>query len=192
MSEKAKSNLTAFLILSQSILMPAFLLCMILVLPNFDLHGFGVDSHGKVYIGKREEVQCYHNSELLYSIPIQPYKAYSMTIQSDNTLLITAPEAFDIYDLQGNRLPSPEEYDSSLYNTLLYRQKLQTPDGSEYRCVNILGFRKIFNSNDEIVYQTPVTDYLLLILTWFVFILTFVSIFIMVMMYLVEPSLKKS
>ena len=192
MSEKAKSNLTAFLILSQSILMPAFLLCMILVLPNFDWHGFGVDSHGKVYIGKREEVHCYHNSELLYSIPIQPYKAYSMTIQSDNTLLITAPEAFDIYDLQGNRLPSPEEYDSSLYNTNLYRTKVWTPDGAEYRCVNILGFRKIFNSNDEIVYQTPVTDYLLLILTWFVFILTFVSIFIMVMMYLVEPSLKKS
>ena len=192
MSEKAKSNLTAFLILSQSILMPAFLLCMILVLPNFDWHGFAVDSHGKVYIGKREEVHCYHNSELLYSIPIQPYKAYSMTIQSDNTLLITAPEAFDIYDLQGNRLPSPEEYDSSLYNTNLYRTKVRTPDGAEYRCVNILGFRKIFNSNDEIVYQTPVTDYLLLILTWFVFILTFVSIFIMVMMYLVEPSLKKS
>ena len=179
---------TILFVLCQIIFFPIVLIWILLVLPNSQWHGFGVDSEGNVYIAKQAEIQCYYENNLISTFCIQGYKAFSITIQPDNTLLAVLPDQSHTYDLRGKLLSVSEESDTILYNKLLYRTSVQSSNGSEYSCSRILGYTRISNHNGVILYQTPISEYVMLILGTISFLLMMITIFAMLILHSPKSS----
>lgn len=145
-------------------LFPFLLYSIIVVMPNSTWHGFGVDSSERIYVGKYDEIICYKDGEILSSFSIPKYKNYYFTVQDDDTICVCNTTDIDIYNLSGDLIDTHEE-NTSMYTTLQWKKSTQTPNGDTYRVKNILGFRTILKNEQKIVYQTPIHEFVLFLLT---------------------------
>ena len=154
------------------ILLPLLLYSLIVIAPNNQWHGFGVDSNGYVYIGKKDKIVQYHDNNQIGCIPIPSYRTYSFTLQHNDTILIADSSKVNIFDLSGNHLYSYQDPGPSKYSELQWLRKINTVSGDTYRLRSILGFHTITKNGDVIVYHTSMNDYALSLLA----ILSFVII----------------
>ena len=64
-----KTRILYFYVLSLYVLFPLLLYSILVTMPNSVWHGFGVDSSQRVYIGKKDQIDCYINGEKNQFIP---------------------------------------------------------------------------------------------------------------------------
>ena len=62
-------------------------------------HGYGVDSQGKVYLGKHSCIRIYQNGALLDTIQLPDYRYYWMTVEKDQ-IVIAGDSNIKTYTLQ--------------------------------------------------------------------------------------------
>lgn len=162
------------LIIYLLIIFPIAVLCMAMVSSgtvSLTLCGFGVDSSGKLYIGKESKIEVYENRELLYSIEPMTSRGYEFTVQKDDTLLLSTASVVYTLDLHGNVLSQTEDVGTHTFNELQHKRTFVTSSGDNYVLRFNWGRTKIVcihNDTTITVYEMPGFDYVikLLMVSW--------------------------
>ena len=76
--------------------------------------GFGIDSHGTLYVGTDLGIKKYQNDIESGNINPQTSRGYSFTMQNNDTILLSVSDEFITMDLDGNVL-SRKDYNGD-YN----------------------------------------------------------------------------
>ena len=184
-----KKNYILYLI-AALIFFPYLIYSIIVVFPNNQWHGFGVDSSQIVYIGKPDRIDRFENCVACDPIPLPHYRTYYFTVQENDTILVSNATRIDLYSLSGTQIDTFPDKNSSTYNELQWTKKFQAPDGDTYRVKSLLGFRIILRNNKEIVYQTPMGEYMLYILGIFSILIIALSVVFMLTSLYPENNVK--
>ena len=162
----------AFLFILLCALVPFTIYSFICVFPDMEWHGYGVNSSGQVYVGKHGEILVYLDRECVQEIKIPKYKAYYLTVEDNDTILIASTLEVNTYDLTGNLLDTIPDPGLDKYYELEGVLTIQHPSGDAYKVRNVFGFRTITKNSETIVYQTPIGGVLLTVLA----ILSFITV----------------
>lgn len=144
---------------------------------HFYFNGFSVDSKNCLYIGKDSIIEVYKNNSLLKTINPPTSRSYVFSIQNDDTIILSTSSVVYIMDLDGNIINSYEDTYTKTYNSLKKKtNKFTTKDGEQYSIKHRFSRLEIVNSNNTIVYQMPLLDFVVRI----VFVVSFLSLWILV------------
>ena len=74
--------------------------------------GFGVDSSGKIYVGRFHTIEVYENRELVHTIPSPTNRGWEMTVSQNDEIIIA--NGSDVYTLKldGTIVCKEEDYQS--------------------------------------------------------------------------------
>ena len=146
----------------------AILLCvyiMVMVTGIFialrsDWYGFGVDSEGRVYIGRKTTIVVLDKGQTACEIEVPPHRAYYFTVLPDDTVQVATNSYVFLLDASGNVLSEEKEIESVTLRRLQRLTEMETADGQKYTCRSVLGRRCIERSDGEVVYEEPLGKYL--------------------------------
>lgn len=159
-----------------------FFICTILVvtgLVQISFFGFGVDSSGKLYIGRDHRIEVYENGKIIHVIRKGTSRAYSFTIQEDDTILLASGSDVFVMDLNGTVFLDKRKDDTGEIGRKLDKVKYEfvSVDGNFYSVERPFGFFTIYQG-DIALFRMPVFDYVVMILLRLSSICFIVSIFI--------------
>ena len=154
--------------------------------------GFGIDSHGILYVGTDSGIKKYQNGEVIGSVYPQTTRGYSFTVQSDDTLLLSISEKFITMDLDGNVLNMKDYEDDYHLRSEIEKSKRVFVDqkGSVYKVKLPFLRTTVYDQDGKIVFQMPVLDYVMRMLSIFIFIALFT--FIPLFLYKVNGTSKRN
>lgn len=139
-------------------------------LGSMEFTGFGVDSMGKLYVGRKSQIEVYHEGKQIDLLQSPAGRGWNMGISSDDHILVTS--GGDIYTLQldGTVIRKDDDVNSKM-NLALYRQRLITGnDGAQYRLRHEWIWPTI-TKNGSVVYMAPIVDMLARMTFMLVFLL---------------------
>jgi len=168
------------------IIVPVGMFCMYhLITGNVTItyHGYGVDSSGNLYVGLEREIAVYDGDSKISSIQTaaSTARAYYFTVQHDDTILLSTASNVYVLDLNGNILSKTEDTNTVVYDRLQWSGKNFTAtDGTQYvRCAS-LGRMRIETSDGNVIYQMPMFDFVVKIITclWLLSMAIFIPIIV--------------
>ena len=124
--------------------------------------GFALDSNGVLYVGEAKGIATYENGKFVKIIHEENSLSFAFTIQDDKLYAATGYRV-EVMDLSGNLIETIDDSNSQeMYK--LYRQRNSfVTDDALYIATNKLGYYKITKHNNgegEIIFQTPIVDYI--------------------------------
>lgn len=145
-----------------------FGVCNILVITgavSYGFSGFGVDSAGRLYVGRGHKIEVYENQKEIYTIKKGTSRGFVFTVQKDDTILLASSNNVYVMDLRGTTtLKSWDESSLTTHKDLHAGRFLyQTDSGNVYTASKILGFLTI-SCGSNVVYTMPLLDYIIMIL----------------------------
>lgn len=139
-------------------------------LGSMEFTGFGVDSTGKLYVGRKNQIEVYYEGKQIDLLQSPVGRGWNMGISSDDHILVTS--GGDIYTLQldGTVIRKDDDINSKI-NLTLYKQRHTTGnDGAQYRLRHEWIWPTIAK-NGSVVYMAPIVDMLARMTFMLVFIL---------------------
>jgi len=112
-------------------------------------YGFGVDSIGRVYIGKPMQIDVYQDGVFLSSIEIPKSRTYYFTVQEDDTILLSTSVDAYIFDFSGRELSCKPDKRCSIYNRLQWLREVETGNGEHFYFRESFGRRIIEDEEGE-------------------------------------------
>ena len=152
-----RQMLSAFIVISRIL----FGLCVVLVF--FDLvpltfNGFGVDSIGRLYVGRGHHIEVWENGEQINTIRKGTSRGHKITVQEDDTILLASGNSVMIMDLDGTTtLEKWEEDHEETYDKLSNRRAFTAVTGEQYRVGRLYG-RLTIVQNETVIYQEPLWE----------------------------------
>ena len=152
-----RQMLSAFIVISRIL----FGLCVVLVF--FDLvpltfNGFGVDSIGRLYVGRGHHIEVWENGEQINTIRKGTSRGHKITVQEDDTILLASGNSVMIMDLDGTTtLEKWEEDHEETYDKLSNRRAFTAVTGEQYRVGRLYGRLTIVQS-ETVIYQEPLWE----------------------------------
>lgn len=125
-----------------------------------DWYGFGVDSEGRVYIGKKTTIVALEMGQPAYEIEVPPHRAYYFTVLPDDTVQVATNSYVFLLDANGTVLSEEKEIESVTLRRLQWLTETENADGQKYTCRSVLGRRSIGRSDGKVVYEEPLGKYL--------------------------------
>lgn len=117
-------------------------------------HGFGVDSQGKVYLGKHSCIRIYQNEALLDTIQLPDYRYYWMTIENDH-IVIAGDSNVKKYTLQWELVSKESVYSTDTYHTMRDNHASVAVNNTNYTIQRRWFQQTIVDENGVIHYATP-------------------------------------
>lgn len=117
-------------------------------------HGFGVDSQGKVYLGKHSCIRIYQNEALLDTIQLPDYRYYWMTIENDH-IVIAGDSNVEKYTLQWELVSKESVYSTDTYHTMRDNHASVAVNNTNYTIQRRWFQQTIVDENGVIHYATP-------------------------------------
>lgn len=149
--------------MSASIVISRILFGLCVVLVFFDLvpltfNGFGVDSIGRLYVGRGHHIEVWENGEQINTIRKGTSRGHKITVQEDDTILLASGNSVMIMDLDGTTtLEKWEEDHEETYDKLSNRRAFTAVTGEQYR-VGRLYRRLTIVQNETVIYQEPLWE----------------------------------
>ena len=117
-------------------------------------HGFGVDSQGQLYLGKRSCIRVYLDGALVDTIKLPDYRYYWMTVEKDH-IVIAGDSVIETYTLQWELVSEESDYSADAYDAMREKHTSVTVSGTKYT-IQSQGFEQtIVDDNGMIHYRTP-------------------------------------
>ena len=139
-------------------------------LGSMEFTGFGVDSTGKLYVGRKSQIEVYYEGKQIDLLQSPKGRGWNMGISPDDHILVTS--GGDIYTLRpdGTVVRKDDDVNGKM-NLVLYRQRLIVGnDGAQYRLRHEWIWPTI-TKNGSVVYMAPIVDMLVRMTFMLVFIL---------------------
>ena len=120
------------------------------------MNGFGVDSAGKLYVGRCHKIEVYEYGKLINTIDSRSGRGWAMTVVDDQ-IIVANSTGVHTWDLNGNALkhdPDP----GNMVAELSMMKETQGTDGNQYQMKSrVFGITKI-TKGTEIIYRIPFED----------------------------------
>lgn len=143
-------------ILFTILLLPVVLMMVTGEITLFDLHGFGVDTEERVYLGTSNgEILVWKDQQQIGALKAPTSRGYQITVEDDEILCATGSTDYRM-NLDGNILEKSDDPTSSLYSSLQFQHSCTTAAGTTYRLRRLWGRTSIVRDSAEdaiIVYQ---------------------------------------
>lgn len=156
---------------------PVFSVCFFMVMfgdVSISYNGFALDSSGVLYIGTDAGIQKYKDEIMIDLIDPKTSRGYIFTITDEDHILLSTASTVYILDLEGNTIDEYDDTGTKAYNYLQSTKRVfATQDGKKYVMNSEFGRINIC-SDEEMIYQMPVTDYIVKVISF----LSGISIFI--------------
>ena len=175
--------------MSASIVISRILFGLCVVLVFFDLvpltfNGFGVDSIGRLYVGRGHHIEVWENGEQINTIRKGTSRGHKITVQEDDTILLASGNSVMIMDLDGTTtLEKWEEDHEETYDKLSNRRAFTAVTGEQYRVGRLYG-RLTIVQNETVIYQEPLWECIFL---W----LTFISFPCFIVSAIIDKAMKR-
>lgn len=163
-----RQMLSAFIVISRIL----FGLCVVLVF--FDLvpltfNGFGVDSIGRLYVGRGHHIEVWENGQQINTIRKGTSRGHAFTILENDTILLASGNSVMIMDLEGTTtLEKRKEDHEKTYDKLSNQRIFTAVTGEQYRVGRLYG-RLTIVQNETVIYQEPLWECIFLWLTFISF-----------------------
>ena len=152
---KYESKLIKFSISVRYLLL--ILMFLFAYLGSMEFTGFGVDSTGKLYIGRKSQIEVYHEGKQIDLLQSPEGRGWNMGISSDDHILVTSGGYTYTLQLDGTVIEKESDLNGKV-NLTLYKQRLITGnDGAQYRLRHAWLWPTI-TKNDTVVYTVPIVD----------------------------------
>ena len=143
---------------------PVTLFCFIMLFSGnvtFFLHGFGVDSNDRLYIGKERVIEVYDNAGSSKTIPVD-HLNYRFAVENGNEIVISSGNRIYRLDLDGNEISESETKDNDMqpFNASM----IKSDNGDIYRKTEWFGYTRITRNDNEVVWSMPLLDYIIFLL----------------------------
>lgn len=165
--------LEGFIVISRAV----FALCFFLVfldLLSVTFNGFGVDSAGRLYVGRGQHIEVWENGEQVDNIRKGTSRGHAFTVLEDDTILIASGNNVWIMDLEGTTfLESWEEENKETYETLSDQRIFTTVTGERYIAGSAYG-RLTILQGETVIYQEPLWE---CVFGW-LFVISFPCVFV--------------
>lgn len=125
---------------------------------SLSFHGFAVDSHNLLYIGKDNEIEVYNGNEKIFDINPQSSRAYAFTINNDMIILSTSDFVYKI-NLNGNVIEKDKDVNSKTYTDTEKAKEHFITDDNEYFLKSDFGRYKITDKNNTVLYEMSADAY---------------------------------
>ncbi len=126
-------------ILFTILLFPIVLLMVTGKITLFDLHGFGVDTEERVYLGTANgKILVWKDQQQIGTLHAPTSRGYQITVKDDEILCAIGNADYRM-DLDGNILEKSDDPTSSLYASLQFQRSCTTADGTTYRLRHFWG-----------------------------------------------------
>ena len=125
--------------------------------------GFGVDSEGNLYIGRKHQIEVHRNNIAIEHLPIPVQKGWCMGLTADDHIQITTGSRVYTLQLDGTVLGNESDYNSQVDNRYHNQRIITGNDGKQYR----LRYKWIWPTIERegvVIYRTPLVDPLLKVL----------------------------
>lgn len=121
-------------------------------------YGWGVDTHGRGYVGKATEILVYQNGEHVNSIDVPKCRTYYFTVNEDDNIILSTSLTVYVMDLEGELISSKADEGCSVYNKLQWLPDNVKKNGEIFRLRKTWGRRVIEADGGEIIYSSSVSD----------------------------------
>ena len=129
-------------------------------LGSMNFCGFGVDSEGKLYVGRKAVIEVYLEGEqvAILSTPFQK-TGWNMGVSPDNHILATGSGIVFTMQLDGTVIGEEEDINSMIGNSLKKQRLIEGNDGKQYRLRHKWIWPTI-TQNGKVIYAAPIVDVL--------------------------------
>lgn len=124
------------------------------------LNNFAIDSHDRVYVGKKYLIEVYENGDLVNTINPLTSRTYAFTILDDDVILLSTSSVEYLMDMDGHVISSREDVGTSTYNKIKNNKEFIAKSGEVYELKNHFGRYSIV-SDENIIYCMPTFDYII-------------------------------
>ena len=126
-------------------------------LGSMEFTGFGVDSTGKLYIGRKSQIEVYHEGKQIDLLQSPEGRGWNMGISSDDHILVTSGGDIYILQLDGTVIQKENDLNGKVNLTLYKRRLITGNDGAQYRLRHEWLWPTI-TKNGNVVYMAPIVD----------------------------------
>ena len=138
------------------IIILVFLFCY---LGSIEFTGFGVDSTGTLYVGRKSQIEVYRDGKQVDCLPSPFGRGWNMGISLDDHILVTS--GGDIYTLQldGTVIRKDSDIGGKMSLMLNKQRLLVRNDGTQYRLQHEWIW-PIITKNGQVIFMAPIVDML--------------------------------
>lgn len=124
---------------------------------SLDFCGFGVDSLGRIYVGRFHTIEVHNNGELVNTIPSPLNRGWGFTVTNADQILVTNGYYLYTLDLNGTVIQTGHDDNSKLMWELERTKSTNDIHGNIYKLRGFLGHKWITKNGEE-VYSLPFGD----------------------------------
>ena len=140
-------------------------------LGSMEFNGFGVDSAGNLYVGRKNQIEVYRDGKQTAAVASPSGRGWNMGISADDHILVTSGGEIYTLQLDGTAIEKESDLNCNV-NLALDKQRLITGNGGvQYRLRHEWIWPTILK-NGKVIYMAPVVD----MLARMVFILFFILV----------------
>ena len=131
------------------------------IMGSMQFGGFGVDSTGNLYVGRKTQILVYQNGECIrgLSVPVQK-EGWNMGVSSDDCILLTASGKVFTLQLDGTVIREENDVNSKISRSLAKQRFVEGNDGHQYRLRHTWIWPTI-EKDGSVIYRAPLWDMLL-------------------------------
>ena len=147
--------LSAIFVISPMIFRICIFLVFLDLLP-IAYNGFGVDSAGRLYVGRGHHIEVWEDGQRVNTIRKGTSRGYVFTVQEDDTILLAMGHSVMVMDLEGTTILKDWEDERQETSDLLEENKFVFTDvtGAQYYAGNLRGRFSILRGK-TVIYQEP-------------------------------------
>lgn len=159
----------------------AVIICGFLLITEsvaFSFNGFAVDSQDQLYVGRGHSIDVIENGEIVQAITTCTSRSFAFTILNGDTILLSTGSKVCTTDTSGaNIIEQWDDTNSKTYHELNQNKfEFHSANGETYTASRRWGLLKIYRGSEQI-YQMPIFDYIVMLITAISVPLFVISIF---------------
>ena len=125
---------------------------------TLSINGFGVDSAGRVYVGRIYKIEIFEDGQRISQIDIPHYRNWSIEISQDDSIILSNGSVVYVMGLSGEVMSQMEDPGGERYREARDKRSIIGGDGQEYRLRNSFGKTIIVDAKGEPVYEGAILD----------------------------------
>lgn len=127
---------------------------------SFSFHGFGVDSSGKLYVGRMQQIEVYQSGEHIDTLTIPPQRGWTISVAEDDTIVVADGTYVHTLSLDGAVISQENDIQSKITNQQEGIRQIEGNDGNHYELIGKM-FWPMVKKNGVIIYTAPFVDMLI-------------------------------
>ena len=122
------------------------------------IHGFDVDSEGRVYVGRAHQIEIYQGKELVDVISVPDFRNWSFKLSESGRFCVSDISTVYEIDESGQIISECEDVQSRAYKEMYKRKTVNLGEIQIHKAAPF-GWTRIVNNDGDCLYKIPALNY---------------------------------